>query len=90
MSQSGDVPLLTNIFSVYVIDRNFEETDETRGEITRLDENHEEVLLLFKFIFVSTTYSALSFYAIGKNVGRVKLWIKTSWDDQIRIRSAFF
>lgn len=37
-----------------------------RGEITRLDEYHEEVLLLFKFIFVLTTYSALYFYAIGK------------------------
>ena len=69
MCQSGDVPLLTNIFSVYVIGRNVEETDETEGEITRLDEYHEEVLLLFKFIFVSTTYSALSFNAIGKTWG---------------------
>jgi len=70
MCQSGDIPLLTNIFSVYVIDRNFEETDETRGEITRLDENHEEVLLLFKFIFVSTPYSAFSFCAIEKMWGK--------------------
>jgi len=37
-----------------------------REEITRLDEYHEEVLLLFKFIFVSTPYSALSFNAIEK------------------------
>ena len=40
-----------------------------RGEITRLDEYHEEVLLLFKFIFVSTTYSVFSFCAIEKMWG---------------------
>jgi len=66
MCQSGDVPLLTNIFSVYVVGRNVEETDATGEEITRLDEYHEEVLLLFKFIFVSTPYSAFSFCAIEK------------------------
>jgi hypothetical protein len=32
MCQSGDVPLLTNIFSVYVVGRNVEETDETEGK----------------------------------------------------------
>ena len=72
MCQSGDVPLLTIIFSVYVVGRNFEETDETGGEITRLDEYHEEVLLLFRFIFVSTTYLVFSFSAIEKN-GHVKI-----------------
>jgi len=65
MCSSGDVPLLTDIFSVYVVGRNFEETDEA-GEITRLDGYHEEVLLLIKFIFVLIRYPGFSFCATEK------------------------
>lgn len=57
---------LRNIFSVYVVGRNFEETDEAGGEITRLDGYHEGVLLLIKFIFVLIRYPGFSSFATEK------------------------
>jgi hypothetical protein len=44
----------------------YERLTKQGGEITRRDGYHDEVLLLFKFIFVSTSYSAFSFCAIEK------------------------
>lgn len=65
MCSSGMRVRLKGMFSVYVVGRNGEETDET-GEITRLDGYHEGVLLLSKFIFDYTRYLGFSFCAIEK------------------------